>query len=64
MHYINKNYELKPIYNNENEYIDDTLSVMTKFNLMNINEINVKCNLAYNPYNIYHILIYIIDKVD
>ena len=26
MHYMNKNYVLKPIYNNENECTNDTLS--------------------------------------
>ena len=26
VHYINKNYVLKPIYNDENECINDTLS--------------------------------------
>ena len=29
VHYINKNYVLKPIYNDENECINDTLSVLS-----------------------------------
>ena len=31
MHYINKNYVLKPIYNDENECINDTLSIILAF---------------------------------
>ena len=28
VHYINKNYVLQPIYNDENECINDTLSII------------------------------------
>ena len=31
VHYITKNYVLKPIYNDENECINDTLSVCQTF---------------------------------
>ena len=31
VHYINKNYVLKPIYNDKNEFINDTLSLVHRF---------------------------------
>ena len=34
MHYINKNYVLNPIYNDENECINDTLSMATRLTIL------------------------------
>ena len=36
VHYINKNYVLNPIYNDENECIKDTLSAPTVFEKLDL----------------------------
>ena len=41
VHYINKNYVLQPIYNDENECINDTLSRVIHIRLMEVSGIEI-----------------------
>ena len=48
MNYINKNYVLQPIYNNENYCINDTLSIAKKNREFSETKINL--NLLKPPF--------------